>query len=154
MKFINIYRSLLMLVIIASFAFACNDKDENLKGFTVTEGAMINQDKSKGTFDASGVSFSFGVSTNDGFPVASVSLYKKLVTGAGTSDEVKVGDFTSLPATASFTSTQLLADVPVAGNVLSEANLASGDKWVFRYEINMTDGRTLSDGSTYELVVE
>ena len=36
-----------------------------------------------------------------------------------------------------------MADVPVNGGVLTEADLGPGDAWSFRFDINMADGRVL-----------
>ena len=82
-------------------------------------------------------------SENTGASITQVNVTKKLVTANGESAPLL---FTISGSTITQSETELFADVPVNGVVLTENDLDPGDKWVFSYTFIITDGRELVSG--------
>lgn len=94
------------------------------------------------------VSFDVELATNPGITVSSVLVNKQLFTTAGSS---AVSQFAVSGSNISQAKDALFADVPVNGTVLTENDLEPGDTWVFNYQLQLSDGRTLtipSSGAT------
>lgn len=75
--------------------------------------------------------------------VESILVNKQLITTEGNSD---VATFEITGNTISQSESELFADVPVNGEVLTEDDLTPGDSWRFSYELVLDDGRILEPG--------
>lgn len=145
MKYINKLKyGILSLTTVMLLATACNDKDANLEQFSQADGALLDMDFGGAyAVGAGSYEFTFDVKT-EATPVTSVTVYKLFTAANGdASEEVSLGSFTTFPTSATYTIGELLGDVPVNGNVLTEADLGPGDAWSFRFDITMADGRVL-----------
>lgn len=142
-------KSLLLIVGVALMVFGCVVEDQ--KVVTPSEAAA-------NLYAPSDVPFLFGVTQevafdvelaeNPGATVSSVIVKKQLFTTNGDSP---VAEFTSAGATISQSKSDMFADVPVAGGVLTEDDLTPGDRWVFSYQLQLSNGKTVTipaSGST------
>ena len=93
-----------------------------------------------------------GIATK-GTTIESFNVFKQLIVIAGSSDVVSYMNQTG--DTFDQTSAQLYADVPVNGTTYNDNLMNPGDKWVFSFEMNLSDGRVLiGSTSTAETDVE
>lgn len=107
----------------------------------------------------SGDSYFFGISTgitieltfaeNPGATITQVNVTKILTTSNGTSAPAT---FTVTGSTITQTTTELFADVPVNGAVLTENDLLPGDNWEFSYTFTVSTGRELASGDQTTVV--
>lgn len=80
---------------------------------------------------------------NEGVTISGISVTKQFFTAKGNSAPVT---FTATGDSFSQTSTQMYADVPISGSVLTEATTDAGDYWTFQYVMVLADGRELTIG--------
>ena len=80
--------------------------------------------------------------------VSSIRVNKQLFTEQGNS---QVSSFEVTGTTISQSESELFADVPVNGEVLTEDDLTPGDYWLFSYELVLSDGQTVEPGGTTTL---
>ncbi len=80
---------------------------------------------------------------NEGVTVSSINVTKQLFTSNGNSEPVQIS---VSGETFTQTRSELFADVPVGGQVLSENDLTAGDYWVLSYTMALSDGLVLKIG--------
>lgn len=137
------YIKSIFITILAVSLTACFEEELLTDG--VSEGASIEVDGDAaflfGETDAVNFNFTFLESSNA--QIQEIAISKQLVTANGTSEEVNITPVTE-EGGFSISKADLFADVPVGGTVLTESDLAPGDRWVFSFTVVMTDGRELS----------
>lgn len=88
---------------------------------------------------------------NPGVSVNAISATKTLYVGGGSSEPASVslsgGSFSQ-------SKSELFADVPIDGNVLTEADLAPGDYWSIDYTMTLGDGTVLPIQSSRSTVIQ
>jgi hypothetical protein len=90
------------------------------------------------------VDIAYTLHENPGIGIGSVEAVAVLNSKLGDSDPVS---FTAVNNQISIPASELFTKFPVGGQVLTEDDLAPGDKWVVSYVLNMASGKRLTIGS-------
>ena len=90
------------------------------------------------------VDISYTLHENPGIGINSVEASAILKSKLGDSNPVS---FTAVNDQISIPASELFAQFPVGGQVLTEDDLAPGDKWEVTYFLNMADGKRLRVGT-------
>jgi hypothetical protein len=136
-----IYRISLFLMVLSLTACL----EEELLIDNVSEGGdvVVSGTSSYLNGETSEVTLSFDLQETSSASIDEVQITKQLMTTEGNSEVVSLSPITE-SGDLVISTNDLFADVPVNGNVLTEADLSPGDKWVFGISIMMEDGRELT----------
>ena len=101
----------------------------------------------------SDVNIDYELFANDGLSVTTIQYSVLLKSTLGTSTPAT---FSTSPGGSTITVgiTELLAGLPVGGNVLQESDLEPGDTFTFDFVISLSDGRTLNTASNSTVTVQ
>ncbi len=143
MKRYNQYIMALIVFCMTSLT-ACLEDEDLLDG--LQNGALVNAPGSVefvlGTSTA--VTYELDIQQNNPGDVASVTVFKQITVDGTASNEVQVGSFTTFPTNINLDVAALLSGLQVVGNNVDISALDGDDSMLFRYEIVMSDGRTLN----------
>ncbi len=137
------YKSLILLegALMIAILSGCYETET----FPLNNGALVESPSalSFGKDSTGALTFEVEVLQNNEGDVSSVTIFKTLTTGAGSSQEAAVGSFQTFPIAFSASIAEMLQGVTVGGNAIGAGDLVAGDFVSLRYEITMSDGQVL-----------
>lgn len=145
----KIISKLFMIVALMFALTGCHD-DETFDDI-LANGALVNADGAVSIALGANVSFEVDIQQNNTGDVASVEMFKQLISSKGTSGVIDYTSVNTFPTQIDQSIGETLRNFTVAGAAFSEADLAAGDQIEVTYKITMSDGRVLTSLATTDI---
>jgi len=138
----NLYYYIVM-VLITSTLSSCFEEELLVDNASEVATMSVEGDAAFLYNETEEVTFEFQFMESDNAGIEMIVISKQLVLADAASEIVELDPITEA-GVITLTASDLFADVPVGGNILTEDDLSPGDYWTFSFVLMTDDGREIA----------